>query len=1284
MFVAAIGSFSSCKDYDDDINSVADRVTALESSLKTCQSNCEAQRAALKTELENKIAALDSKYATLEAVAKAQSTADNAKAEAENALAQIVTLSGQISEIEADIEEIDKALEEINTVLAGKVDQEDFDAAIESINAKLAAVNTSLATLEDGINKNSTAIEAVKEDIAQQKSTLENYGERISTLEEKIKDVNVGDLKEQFTKQIDEVKASITKMQQALEEADAALEKKINANTADIETLKKGQQTLANKIDSLCTVTAQIEDDVESLQQQVNVLNVYVKSTLRSLVFDPDLYYWGVEGTSLTVLTYRNYTLTPALNKDSWNFKEGYLGAGKSANTTKDGGKWGYVDEDKESDYTGTTGAERDDTHNRFPYTEKTKTMNLVAKYHLNPSNADIDEALANWETRMALNTEDDPFLKSTANEAPCSLRIASQPYYETVDGVKTGRLMVPLKVGNPDKIKSVANDQAITVFATEITIQATDGTDADTTITSDYATLVRSDVKDVRIAHTLHGALIEGTEIYSANPNNKAHNTHCGDCAVNTSEQNKNHNHVMATVHEAHNFYETLINGGVTFAAQDQCLWNSRINLNDLVETHYTDVDGNHIVAGSDFMTANGLHYVFELTGLWRGDNETSESAHAAIRANEDGTYTFQPQRPDYPTTNVGEGRDYCDTDSFTTKNGQKVANQSKQQIGRTPVVRVSLVNADGEVLDYGYIMIQITSEEEATPAPELTVVEYTGDPATWTNNGACLPKYDAYGFKTQWVQTEYDIYSLPNVNLSRERFKDVYGNDLYGGSPATQFYLGKDGNMYECDTEHPAIGKVMHHDDEDAADGQMTSILEWSVEFDDIKDLITTKGKKTDNGDGTVTYTYDGVDTWVMYEAKEAGYPDIFIHLNTGKLTYKVVTPYIADLNWDKNKIKEYWREFDSAANGSDGGLDETHVQVLSPDDNLADVCTDFDGQFSNLFVNNDLSASTWISSVENGDGIKTGELHLDLVFDAKKFNTDDRSAGGNTGAQFKGILDGKEVTFTMSVSEDGKTLFASYNGKKDTVAVIDAYVKDEMEANQQKIYFHHGEFAEALLNYKAHNELSEDVLAAYIIANVYRYCYDATGEVISTQQIEVKNQKPLVVRFLRPISVKSADAKVQDAALTKQIVKLADLLQYIDWRDAWNSKSYNPASTATWGLDDGSGKYYKYYNITKIEPLDLEDGESLSISDATLTNLNQATTDTWVPLNTVSSEIDFIYHAEDNTIEYNNLSNTVQSFDVKFPVAVYYEWGDHTPIYAWVTIHVEATEGGSARQK
>ena len=205
------------------------------------------------------------------------------------------------------------------------------------------------------------------------------------------------------------------------------------------------------------------------------------------------------------------------------------------------------------------------------------------------------------------------------------------------------------------------------------------------------------------------------------------------------------------------------------------------------------------------------GLTYKFELTGYYKGTNNTDESAHAAINP-EDG-YTFRPQM----------------AAEITGKQQAYGAAQGLQTVGRTPVVRVSLIDKYGKVLDYGYIRIEITRPE--------TAVEYNYKEVDFTNGknnsyaDACAINFKGYTvYQSKWIQTEYEIYNL--LGMAREDFENYYGEEpvLYDNNEVAQYKKDANGKYVQI-AKDKTLGTVVNIPDMDDETHTQTSTLKWLI---------------------------------------------------------------------------------------------------------------------------------------------------------------------------------------------------------------------------------------------------------------------------------------------------------------------------------------------------------------------------------------------------------------------------------------------------------------------
>lgn len=1102
LVTASMSTFTSCKDYDDDINNLQTQIDAL-TPLKTVKTELQSELANLQKQLEAKDAQLQ------ESITKLQTAdADQTK--------QITKLAADVSSLEARVKTAEEALAKVNEALKGKASE----AELKELAGKVAAVESSLVEplkqikeLKNGLDDVKTAQEGIKSDIQEQKDALEGYKTRLEALEKQ--GLSESDIKKIYDK---------------IEEATKALDKKLSEEIAQLKADAKA-----------------LSDRVDEVQKEVNVLNVLLPTELRSIVFAPDSYYWGIEATKIQTLKFDAYTLSPV----AWNVKE-----------TK-----GY---DKAERYEAKAGS---------------RVLAFVANYHMNPSTAVIDPATA----KVNVLSGDKEYTRAAAE---AGLSVASW-------NVENGMLKVNLDVTNPEKIKSVKENEMVTVFATQVTLPGMalnkDQNLAERTITSDYATLYAESISGLKLAHRAGDDVpFLGVE----SPNKSV-----------LGGLDKDHKHHQLLMQHA---FEAGVSG--KYGPQDSVNYNETLDLRKLVEVHYKNAKGVNRLMTADELEANGMKYKFEITALYLGSNETSESAHAAINP-KDG-YTFRPQMPEYDEKHVGKQQAYG-------------ALQARPTIGRTPLVRVSLLDKDGKVLDYGYIRIKITEKKTPATVEPDKHIDYQGPDYNYSYNGECTDPATEWKYETKWIQTEYDLYHM--LGITREEFEANYGTspvkDLTNGN-LQQYKLSDNGKTFEKMAK--PIGQAYTRNETSPEDGTLTSILGWKLTAAEAKKLF-------------VTEKMANVEIAVKYESKDKSkYPDVFVTFKTGKRTGTDTTP-AGEVKLADNIISNYWY----TANTSKPGTAEIHSNTLTPEDNPAGTADKMETTFGDVFKGNKIGASliNVLKDQTEGKEYAAAKLKLSLVFDA-----------ANTGKEYKGI-DGK--TYVMSVSDDGKTLNAQIKGNqaKNPVATLTS----PEDPSETKIAYQHNEYAHALLNYKDHKSLANDVVKAIIGIKAQNGC---------AKELPL-TKNTFDVRFLRPINAENANKEIVDASYVEmQKIKAVDLLKFTDWRDAWNK---NQAA----GI---GGEYEKYYGVTGVSIEGIKDGQSISLNPNVLTNLGQSNPKTFVPLGDVTKNIDFVYTAADGgTLTYKNLSATVQEFQIKIPVTVKYIWGYITEN---VTITVKKTANNAKK--
>jgi Uncharacterized protein conserved in bacteria len=1332
LFVSSTSVFVSCKDYDDDINNI----------VATKADKTELQQ--VKTALENEISSLKTQLSAIEGQI---TTLTNNKANKLPDGSDLVDvwntlkpLLEKTSNLEASIAQAESAIANINSLLGGKLEGDltgkTYKEALELTFAKVAAVSADLTTqmakiegLEDALNNPTTGLKAVVADLQSQVSALDAYKAKIDAIQADY--LKAADKTELLNK-IDAVK---TELQGKIDALNTTLTAAIATAKSEANTYADGKASAAldaaksytnAELEKVGITITSLTNDMQTLSGKVdetaalaNNLNVYVRQALRGLVFNMDSYYQGVEATDITVLYFRKYTLNAAGPEivEEW----GYNSTIDWTADTKKFAPWtkgiigAIVDVDAAAHKAAAAQAAvnyEEHKHipaevlktTRYAYTTATRVLQFRAKYFMNPSSAKVD----NEAGTVKVVATDKPFHSSI--EWTDTLQKDVEFNGKTTDycaGIKVkewktenGMLIVDYDCTDPDKIRQISKDDAITVFATQVQVAN------DTTITSDFAAVYKQDVKDIRIAHTLSStaAMLHNGQYIGSHAAADV-NTHCGYCAL----EDANHEyhaglHLMQTVGEAAGLgtsrFKDSPAGG--FAPQDSVGYTDSLNLNKLVEVHYTVYDPNgqnatHLkMSAKDMEEKFGVHFEFELTGLYYGSNETSESAHAAIKlltaadGVADSAWYLRPQMPDtiFDATTGHYHGTWAPWDNNGVKKGV-VGKQDRQTIGRTPIVRVKLLDNDGNILDYGYIRIKIVDRPYVKPVIR-TIVNYNAGKMTARQNWCAELGGDAFNWKQTWGEMEYDLHHM--LDISQGEFEANYtyvgANNIF-----TQYYM-EGGVIKACsclETPHKhandTLGVIKYIPN---IEDEQTSVIEWNVTAQDLKKYIDRLGNNAANLPRYIKFHKTGLID---------GPDDVYVCITPAGLEITKEPAVYGIVAWNNKfnkKNENYW--YQKNANAPEGdiapkGFAEIHANVLAVEDKLAegwqDICKVLDTKLPDVFSSNDGGNANELVNLTNdgmnawvttNSGTVKGKdltaLTLDFAVADSLKNT---KYTGNNGQEYKMTVRAKKNGAT------GKALIgyidANNNNKLeeavevyDTIAtleIVGVIANKRDSINHFRIDYHNNYIADALLNYKAHNQLADDVLNVVVAAKAwFGDCevplYDNT----------------LSARFLRPINVFSNDYEVEDASTNgePQIINMRDLVRFTDWRD-------EPFKV------DALNDYWHYYNIKAIKPTNVPNGGKLSSNTKVTTNMDGATTP--VSLATKTQSLDFVYNdatpatpkavGDYGTADsfgwlvYSNLSNTVQEFDVWVPVTVTYEWGD---IYTTVKIHIKKSKN-NARQ-
>ena len=365
LFVASMSMFTSCKDYDDDINSNTASIEKLQTQLTTLQT------------------ALD------------QAKSDAATAHATYALKSDVTsLQTEIAKL-ATAESLQTAIADLKTLINAKVSQSDYDAEVKKISGEIDAINSTLNELPTTLNKIETAYEAADKNLQAQIDVLNTFK------------ANATNATTGYQAQIDALTKSLTAAQDS-----------ISSNKTTIAALTKKMNELSTGVDKFSS--------------NVNILTVFVKRNLSSLVLKPAAYYGGIESVEV-------------LNDSSQTYKE----ADKSLT-------WFKLD----------------------------KVMTLsgigVAEYHVNPTTADLANRTVAFYSNVA--GVYDPITRAAGD-------VIATPVYTKTDSLlankyfANGILSIPF-TANFDAINANLKASKGSFIAAQISA-------GDTTVTSDYAMVV-------------------------------------------------------------------------------------------------------------------------------------------------------------------------------------------------------------------------------------------------------------------------------------------------------------------------------------------------------------------------------------------------------------------------------------------------------------------------------------------------------------------------------------------------------------------------------------------------------------------------------------------------------------------------------------------------------------------------------------------------------------------------------------------------------------------------
>ena len=694
MFVTAVGSFQSCKDYDDDINALEADVT----SLKGQATKLEAALEQAKTDLNAAIAAANQQIdAAQKAAATAQSTAEGANELAEQVkllyedLAKVAATKAQVAKLEETVANVQAALD-------GKASQAQVNQLVADINAIDVRLNTlteglasdaSVKAGDDEVKAYATeAIASLKADLQGQIDVLNSFktsfDEQIEALKQLIGDpeliATLGNTVKSLAEKLAEAENNIKGLQAKVSE--------IDVNKASISELRTQIYGLQGSINNVVS-------SVDKVTQNINVLNVFVDNALTSIVLRPTLYYGGIEAIQAIHAEYQPLGFSIWYQKDyEWVNGEFHALDPYKVNNGNITGGLNYA-------YDRTTGNGYEIT---YEYNAKDdliyKYPLMDAYYHVNPQSANMEQV------KLALNTADKHYVDAfnTTNVDELIALIAAGAfdtkaektshafgldlYGSDVFRMENGGILHTWLQNSADIWHRLEQyNDLVTVVSLEATAPANDGVTT-RTVTSDWAAVARVHQYNFCIAD--NDASIMHYKTY---PHiNYPQDTDCGMMDCQQYEWTEEHSYTQEAVADASKYNKDIVhvyrqaNQAILNDYTHTLKWDGEVDLDKVIEVHalhhyyhaFTeDYDFPVDIAKLGFKRQYTIvNYTYPTNNGYLGDqqvniNSTEESQHAHIAA--DG-HTLKA--------------------NFVTNGKRDITKQSRTSIDREPLVMIEIID--------------------------------------------------------------------------------------------------------------------------------------------------------------------------------------------------------------------------------------------------------------------------------------------------------------------------------------------------------------------------------------------------------------------------------------------------------------------------------------------------------------------------------------------------------------------------------------------------------------
>jgi hypothetical protein len=694
MFVTAVGSFQSCKDYDGDITDLQQNVTPLKDQVTSLESAL----ASVKIDLAAAQSRADKAVEDAEFAAKNAVDVNELSQKVSDALEAIA----ELSKLKSEAASLEDAITATNDLIAGKVDKKAYDEKVAEIAGQINAIDEKLNKLTEGLASTATlktevddakkeareAIASLKADLAGQIEALEIFQEDVNSRLAEVKavlgsseDATLGNVLEQVATRV----VAAEKATNELKDKVAAID--VNAKAiSEIRTSLEGLQTSINGAVEKC----------DQVNRNISALNVFVDNALTSLVLKPTLYYGGIEAVEAIHGEYQPLGFSIYYADEDYNAE--HVG---DTNGHQDGSNVGYARTSTNAyDITYEYNA-KDDLIYKYPETD--------AFYHVNPTTVSREGMTIDLNTmdRHYVNTEntsDNQTTRAEKQSLDIHLNVTGPTEFTIENGILHAKFTN--SADNWHRVEQYA--QTVTVASLEATSPGADGQDR--VITSDWAAIAR--------VHQQHYTLADNDAYilhYETYPHiDRPEDTDCGMMDTQQYVWTEQHGSNTRYNHDIIHIYRQA-RWAILNEYTHLLPWNGSVNLDSCIEVH---ADHHYYNSGNrsfDFpvdieklgfrrkYTVVNYQYPASM-GININGTEESQHAHLAVDANGD-------------TRLVAN----------FVKNGKRdVTRQSRSSIGREPLVMIELLDDMNPMTWNPDHMNWMKDSVQNNPRPNLVAVGF------------------------------------------------------------------------------------------------------------------------------------------------------------------------------------------------------------------------------------------------------------------------------------------------------------------------------------------------------------------------------------------------------------------------------------------------------------------------------------------------------------------------------------------------------------------------------